>query len=206
MHPVENPALTEIPPEVEGFVFLHLKLVRQGKNSVPNTVYHIIVSSTGVNEITFYGFRSRNGGAFKMEISDSRKFSCFPDVQQDIGRVVFDLYHPKLSARKAQRFSITAYQRYRYDKKTLGMKKEHHEFLDELKTPTLHVPYETFSSGNLMAFDVCGNDLACYPLKNAHSALPLAERVILSKEDWLKVNYPEMSELPKWRFPGMAVA
>jgi hypothetical protein len=28
----------------------------------------------------------------------------------------------------------------------------------------------------------------------------------LSKEDWLKQNYPEMSELPKWRFPSMSVA
>jgi hypothetical protein len=25
---------------------------------------------------------------------------------------------------------------------------------------------------------------------------------ILSKEDWLKQNYPELKELPKWRFPG----
>jgi hypothetical protein len=25
----------------------------------------------------------------------------------------------------------------------------------------------------------------------------------LSKEDWLKANYPGMKELPKWRFPGM---
>jgi hypothetical protein len=28
----------------------------------------------------------------------------------------------------------------------------------------------------------------------------------LSKEDWLKANYPEMTELPKWRFPVMATA
>jgi hypothetical protein len=28
----------------------------------------------------------------------------------------------------------------------------------------------------------------------------------LSKEEWLKQNYPEMSELPKWRFPGMVAA
>jgi hypothetical protein len=26
----------------------------------------------------------------------------------------------------------------------------------------------------------------------------------LSKEQWLKANYPELSELPKWRFPAMA--
>jgi hypothetical protein len=26
----------------------------------------------------------------------------------------------------------------------------------------------------------------------------------LSKEDWLRANYPELSELPKWRFPGLA--
>jgi hypothetical protein len=26
----------------------------------------------------------------------------------------------------------------------------------------------------------------------------------LSKEDWLKQNYPGMTELPKWRFPGLA--
>jgi hypothetical protein len=26
----------------------------------------------------------------------------------------------------------------------------------------------------------------------------------LSKEDWLKANYPELKELPKWRFPGLA--
>jgi hypothetical protein len=26
----------------------------------------------------------------------------------------------------------------------------------------------------------------------------------LSKEEWLKEHYPEMSELPKWRFPGLA--
>jgi hypothetical protein len=25
----------------------------------------------------------------------------------------------------------------------------------------------------------------------------------LSKEDWLKKNYPELTELPKWRFPAM---
>lgn len=27
----------------------------------------------------------------------------------------------------------------------------------------------------------------------------------LSKEDWLKANYPGMKELPRWRFPGMNV-
>jgi hypothetical protein len=26
----------------------------------------------------------------------------------------------------------------------------------------------------------------------------------MSKEDWLKANYPNMSELPKWRFPASA--
>jgi hypothetical protein len=26
----------------------------------------------------------------------------------------------------------------------------------------------------------------------------------LSKEEWLKQNYPHLSELPKWRFPGLA--
>jgi hypothetical protein len=28
----------------------------------------------------------------------------------------------------------------------------------------------------------------------------------LSKEDWLRQNYPEMSELPKWRFPALVAA
>jgi hypothetical protein len=28
--------------------------------------------------------------------------------------------------------------------------------------------------------------------------------VRLSKEDWLKKNYPELKELPKWRFPAVA--
>jgi hypothetical protein len=27
--------------------------------------------------------------------------------------------------------------------------------------------------------------------------------VRMSKEDWLKANYPEMTELPKWRFPSV---
>jgi hypothetical protein len=29
-------------------------------------------------------------------------------------------------------------------------------------------------------------------------------RIRLSKEDWLKANYPGMTELPKWRFPSVA--
>jgi hypothetical protein len=32
----------------------------------------------------------------------------------------------------------------------------------------------------------------------------LVPKVRLSKEDWLKQNYPGMTELPKWRFPGLA--
>jgi hypothetical protein len=31
--------------------------------------------------------------------------------------------------------------------------------------------------------------------------VPVAKR--LSKEDWLKANYPELKELPKWRFPAV---
>jgi hypothetical protein len=37
------------------------------------------------------------------------------------------------------------------------------------------------------------------------SPIPKAAPVVrLSKEDWLKQHYPEMSELPKWRFPSVA--
>jgi hypothetical protein len=43
------------------------------------------------------------------------------------------------------------------------------------------------------------NDVPVIPLA------PVApSKTRLSKEDWLKANYPEMSELPKWRFPGLA--
>jgi hypothetical protein len=31
-------------------------------------------------------------------------------------------------------------------------------------------------------------------------------RKALSKEEWLKQHYPELTELPKWRFPGMVAA
>lgn len=32
-----------------------------------------------------------------------------------------------------------------------------------------------------------------------------AARIRLSKEDWLKANYPELKELPKWRFPANTI-
>jgi hypothetical protein len=35
---------------------------------------------------------------------------------------------------------------------------------------------------------------------------PVPAQPRLSKEDWLRQNYPELSELPKWRFPGMVAA
>jgi hypothetical protein len=46
--------------------------------------------------------------------------------------------------------------------------------------------------------DMQGNPYYDYP----SPVPPAAPR--LSKEDWLKANYPEMSELPKWRFPAVA--
>jgi hypothetical protein len=41
-----------------------------------------------------------------------------------------------------------------------------------------------------------------HPPKPVSPVIPLKPR--LSKEDWLRKNYPEMQELPKWRFPGVA--
>jgi hypothetical protein len=36
----------------------------------------------------------------------------------------------------------------------------------------------------------------------AEAQMPV--RIRLSKEDWLRQHYPELSELPKWRFPAVA--
>jgi hypothetical protein len=43
-----------------------------------------------------------------------------------------------------------------------------------------------------------------FPTPEAPVAMPLPKRQHspLSKEDWLKANYPGMKELPKWRFPA----
>jgi hypothetical protein len=37
-------------------------------------------------------------------------------------------------------------------------------------------------------------------------AKPVVSIVRLSKEDWLRQHYPDLKELPKWRFPAMVAA
>jgi hypothetical protein len=44
-------------------------------------------------------------------------------------------------------------------------------------------------------------------VRQGKTARPVQHTTLrLSKEDWLKQHYPELSELPKWRFPAAAVA
>jgi hypothetical protein len=43
-----------------------------------------------------------------------------------------------------------------------------------------------------------------FSISTAPPKVPVSSTPRLSKEDWLRQNYPEMSELPKWRFPSVA--
>jgi hypothetical protein len=72
---------------------------------------------------------------------------------------------------------------------------------EEVRGAILHHFYPTLHKAGLASVHpvIMGNDPNPLPATSERQA-----PVRLSKEDWLKQNYPELSELPKWRFPGLA--
>jgi hypothetical protein len=202
--PLPRPSLAVNVYGIQGIVFLDLQARYVEGNS--NKVYHVIVTLESDCTYYVYGAYGKFGKPIRAKLYHKGKLGSLCQngfTADDIATLVSSIMDVKI--RKG--YYVTHYEHYHYEPAKLReFAIDMAKTLDEFNP----IPYREPISDNIWGAKLVGRPFPADFLDLSAESEPVAEPVIaapprvrLSKEDWLKANYPEMSELPKWRFPGM---
>jgi hypothetical protein len=202
---MQNPSIQSLPVFINGLVLLDIKFYKDtGKTKMES---HVIVTCRGDGIFEFVRMTKRGCGEFRRVISVTRehKFIEEATVYEVIAKTVASWVK---NAVYVEDYAVIHYEHFHYskaifDRLTQPVSQGLWQFLTRYETPVVyvgftreHAPGLCGSDGYMKATDVAGDVLVPVMEEPVH--------VRLSKEDWLKANYPELKELPKWRFPSVA--
>jgi hypothetical protein len=198
------PSAIKLPPVGDGIPILQISISRNNRKERQVLMIMVtLVDNGGVPDtLRFHSSHDTQG---KLQAGDSHEWMFLTDAVQsaeDAAREIFfkiasffsKQLNTKINAKNAsERYEIDGYTFLQYDTKAHGF---HTELAKVLDACTAMQPAR-FQG-------VTANILCVAPPDGYIPTVPIIPVKRLSKEDWLKQNYPGMTELPKWRFPGLA--
>jgi hypothetical protein len=202
---------------VPGFPLLKLALTKTTQKSKMD--YRIVVSCEVTPDkdliLHFDCLLGKNGKNFRGVRSATRQLEPYVNarmVENEVKQILDAWTGDTVRCfGNSNPYVVERYEQWLYEVKPENMPFALYKLFDTFKAPAVNVGKSMGDMPNLitagtfvLATEVDGNHFYRERgLIESEPVMPPA-RVRLSKEDWLKQNYPEMTELPKWRFPGVA--
>jgi hypothetical protein len=199
-HNPKKPSLNVNPNAICGLVLLDLcaRFVDSGKNS--NKVYHVIVTLDSDCGLNVYGAYGRQGQSLRVHAYETGIKPSATGLSIAIAKIMDDKIRHGYQITYFEHclYQVPKHAKLKEFAKEMGHFQRNFDSKSYLE-PGIGQPQTWLPEQIDVPFPL---DYLDFSEDYAQPATKTVARPRLSKEDWLKQNYPELSELPKWRFPA----
>jgi hypothetical protein len=188
--------LQELPEGVYGKLLFNMR-INTGKR-MSKTGYHILVTEEDCERVHIYLVRDTNKPKNRYVTHDR----AFIDVTDHTSLYVAMTAHVNGMLHK-----IPEERRFLHYHEVLQFGTHPNTVIDVALNSSFNEETRyPFPQGNISGYPFQVQNMPSRSRKDEIRGYKPATVVRLSKEEWLRQHYPEITELPKWRFPNMAVA